>query len=293
MKIDFIISKGNYKMVMVDYYTIMFDDDNFISNAVKLFQEISLFLDTKEKRYDYCFKNFIDLENIHCGFADSKTILKIKDLEMKTKYIIDLKKDVGNGKCIFIENFVCISYEVNREKKSMFFDMKNKIYFYADINPDSIFPLFDQYFFTDTLIQDENGHEFREYVIMDKNNDNILIFPYEQKNEMTLSGDFLLLTLQTLIQMKLGEKYTIECQENYGPFLNTEVNICFKNETIKSTLSELYNYDSEFINEQLENGSEIHFPLFNSSEAESYKFLHFIDSKSLEKWIISFKKLIL
>lgn len=264
--------------------TLFFENENFVKNTISFFQDLSLFLESERQkdRYIYLFKYTSGPK-----YNDKiKTKIIIKDLLLNVEYNINFpNENLINGSCIFIKNCITISYEdKSGEKITADFDTKTKEMVFSD---DIIISVIGN----DYILFNNDDVEYRisNGILKD---DQLNILPKEKK--IILTESFASFLIEKIIKKNISEKEFTQTflPKRHGPCINTNINVFFQDAVKEISLRELYEYDSEYIDEQLENGSEVYFSSFEYKNFNSFNFLHFINCRSLDRWMMSFKSLL-
>lgn len=270
-----------------NFYSCSFSKiPNYFEKLMLFFQEMSN-IDEYQSKYTYSFK-FKLKEN-----GKMSTILKLEDIEQKMFYSIDIQENtkVCDEKAFLIGEFIIITYKLENNPKIMLFILKSGHYHKYD---GVLLGILDKkYIFTNIKFENETYHVIDSENFTMYHISHILKFNFE-RDTVKMERDFLSFLINRLILLKLEEKYLVNLLPiRNGPYLNENIKVFFLDECVESGYDRLYFLDSEYIDEQLDNGNEVYFPTFKSKNVfEKFKFLHFIDSKNGNEWLSSINKYI-
>ena len=93
---------------------------------------------------------------------------------------------------------------------------------------------------------------------------------------------------EKIIFLEFKEKnINFKNEKRHYAHLNKTIKMIFNDGSCDFTLERIFEYDSKYFDDQLENGDEIYIPSFSKQIlAKNYfKFLHFIDCKNFNFWV--------
>lgn len=210
--------------------------------------------------------------------------ITIKDLKTNVTYkhkISDIPF-LRNMKICFIGNYFFISYRRGKIRELMIFNTEKNLFSPLLSCVRKIMILDEEYIF----LENESGYHV--FNAITGSLQKMKKFVGFDKNDIIMEKDFGAFLCSTIVLMELSEETNVEFHPlRYGPFQQDKINLVFGDGIVTTDSRYLSKLHSDFIDEQLDNENEIHFPIFSCNDfyKSNLMFAHFINSKSLFLWL--------
>lgn len=268
--------------VTIPTYEVNSDQDNYEQKFIGFFREMALKSD--DQNYKYHFEYEIEKRK-------TKITLVVKNLTTKDKFRILINNTldgnefpISQKRLFFVNEYIFLSYVMNKRDFVFYFNMENQI--------GRIFRFKLEFILSEKYI----CCKFDEYIIISNvEHDKILLFFDSENKKIKIEAELIITSLEKMIREKIDEKYSIEFTDMLnGSFPNIEVKVDFKDCIAFIDIEHLYRLGSDFIDEQIEGEDGIHLPLttFDEFRRSDFKFLHFINCKSENRWVKCFQMMI-